>query len=378
MMPVIDRHIPHKTHGLFVNRTVFFRAVFLLLGCALGCHQAEDSELDTHDPIRPVLSIVAAEHRGPSSGYSGRVEARFSTKLGFRLLGSIVTRQVHLGDTVGKGQLLGTIDNADLAVALTSAEASLSIAKAESDNASANFIRQETLLDRKATAQADFDIAERSMQAASSAVIEAQSVVDRARENLAYTSLNSDMDGVVTGVYAEVGETVAAGQVVFSIADPSQREVVIDMGDDMLASIHVGSEFRVVAPPTNYECIGRVREIAPQADIKTQTSRIKISLEDASEAFRLGATIKAFPQFSLAEKISLPVTAILDRDGNTYAWIVDRQNNKVNLVQVTLSDRSETNVIVSSGISVGDQVVIAGVHSLTDGQSVLVQAGAAR
>ncbi len=376
MLPAFPRDGDATVRAFAKTHYVFMLTVLPVLGAAIGCHQSKESVLEKREPIRPVLSIVAADNRGPSSGYGGKVEARYSTKLGFRLLGRIVTRQARLGDAVRKGQVLGTIDNIDLVVALESAEASLGIAKAESDNAAVTFTRQKSLLDKNATSQAEYDIAEQSMESAQSAVVGAQSVVDRARENLGYTSLKSDLDGVVTGVYAEVGETVAAGQVVFTIDDPSQREVVIDVAEEMLASIEVGSEFRVTVPPSEHQCTGKVREIAPQADVATRTRRLKISLENASEGFRLGSTVKVFPMFSIAETLSLPSTAILDRDGSTHVWIVDVPNKKVQLVEVKISDRNETNVVVSSGISAGDRVVIAGVHSLTDGQSIWIQAGA--
>ncbi len=370
-----------EAYALTVRRrlssNVFIIFFSMALGFILGCHEKSETVRIKEDFVRPVLSIAASSHAGPANGYSGKVEARYSTKLSFRLLGRIIIRQAHLGDMVSRKQVLATIDGIDLNLALQSAQASLAIAIAESDNAAVTFARQETLLSNNASSQADYDIAKQSLEAAKSAVEEAMAAVDRASENLGYTELQSDMDGVVTGVFAEVGETVAAGQVVFSVADPGQREVVIDVGEEMVSSLKIGSEFRILVPPLNNQCQGKVREIAPQADVATSTRRVRITLEDASEAFRIGSTIRAFPNFSVTEKISLPGTAILDRDGQTYVWVVDSPNKKVRQVQVDILDRNASKAVVASGISPGDQVVIAGVHSLTDGQTILVQSGAA-
>jgi membrane fusion protein, multidrug efflux system len=370
------RHLHPIRNLSAVAQPVLIAAILLTLICVLGCQHDKPADHVKHESIRPVLSVVAKEDLGPSNGYSGKLDARYSTNLGFRLLGRIVTRQAHLGDCVRKGQVLATLDVADLMVAVRSAEASLAIAKAENENAVNNFRRQATLLEKNATSKAEYDQAKRSEEAAKSAVVQAQSALDKAREVLAYTDLRSDMDGVVTGVYAEVGETVAAGAIVFSVADPGQREAVIDVGAEMLGSIDMASEFRVLVPPLKNECLGKVREIAPQADIETRTSRIKITLDARPEAFRLGATVKAVPVASMVKKLKLPSTAILDRDGGTFVWVVDETNKQVHLLTVTVLDRHENNVIVSSGIKPGDRVVIAGVHSLKDGQSIHVPTGA--
>jgi RND family efflux transporter MFP subunit len=345
--------------------------LFTLLGIA-GCKHDKSEHPAEEVRIRPVLTVVAGNESGQSAGYSGKIEARYTTHLGFRLLGQIVSRQAKLGDTVTKGQLLATLDVTKQKVAVRNAEAALANAQAEKENAINTLKRQATLLQNSATSQANYDQAKRAEEAAKAAVVQAQSALDKADEVLEYAELRSDLDGVVTGVFAELGETVAAGEIVFSIADPGQREAMIDVDAEMLGSIDMASEFRVQVPPIPYECMGKVREIAPQADVKTRTTRIKIALDNPPESFRLGSTVKAFPVASQASQLRLPITAILERDGGTFVWVVNEPNNQVHLVAVTVSHHKGNHVVISDDIQPGDRVVIAGVHSLTDGQFVQV------
>ena len=351
-------------------------ALLSLVGCKHEKSVHESGQPAERVRNRPVLFVSAGEEAGPSNGYSGKIEARHTTNVGFRLLGRIVGRHVNLGDTVSKGQLLGTLDVAELMVAVRNAEAALAIAQAEEENAVSNYRRQAALLKKKAIAQAEYDQSKRAEEAAKSAVIQAKSALDKAHEVLGYAELRSDMEGVVTGVYAEIGETVAAGAIVFSIADPGQREAVIDVNAEMLSSINLASEFQVFVPPINHACVGKVREIAPQADIRTRTIRIRIALDDPPESFRLGSTVRAFPAASFTSPLRLPSTAILDRDGDTFVWVVGEPNSQVHLVAVTISDRTENDVIISSGIKHGDRVVVAGVHSLRVDPTTHVPTGA--
>lgn len=347
---------------------VYVALAVVFVGATVGCKKT-DVELD--EPVRPVLSIVARP-RGPGeTGYSGIIEPRYQADLSFRLLGRIVSRDVDVGDQVKVGQTLAKLDPVELEIAVRSATASVSNAIAQRDNAAKSLGRQTKLLATNASSQADFDVAKKNAEAATSALAQAQTDLDKANEELSYASLKADIDGVVTGIFAEVGQTVTAGQTVMSIANPNEREAVVDISEDMIRTIVVGAEYRIVLQISEkIECMGKVREIAPQVDAKTRTSRVRISLTNAPEGFRLGATIKAFSLSDAKTNVYLPETAILERDGQTFVWLVDTTKKQVNSVKVTIAQRDGNGVELESGVHSGDRVVIAGVNSLENGQSI--------
>jgi multidrug efflux pump subunit AcrA (membrane-fusion protein) len=74
----------------------------------------------------------------------------------------------------------------------------------------------------------------------------------------------------------------------------------------------------------------------------------------------------------VAAHVDLPATAILDKDGKSFVWLVDPAKNIVVLRPVTLGAQEGDNVAVTSGISAGERIVIAGVHSLAESQPVKV------
>ncbi len=321
--------------------------------------------------VRPVLSVLAAPHSGPTDGYSGTIEPRYHTDLGFRALGRVVARDVNVGDSVKVGQRLAALDPEVLEIAVRSQEATLSNVLAQGVNSEANLKRQSILLAQNVTPQAEFDMAKKTNEAAVAAVAQAQADLDKAREQLSYSELLADMDGVVTSIAAETGQTVNAGQTIVSIASPDLREAVVDLGEDVVAALAIGAEFKVALQiGGTIETTGQVREIAPQADATTRTRRVRIALSDPPDSFRLGATITAFSKVALQTNIRLPQSAILESDGSTFVWVVDQANKKVNRVSVNVLTRNDQDVEIASGIEPGDRVVTAGVHSLTDGQPI--------
>ncbi|TWU48198.1 efflux RND transporter periplasmic adaptor subunit [Rubripirellula reticaptiva] len=340
----------------------------LLIACLAGCNREEEPPAET---VRPVLSILATPAAVPNDGYSGIIEPRYQTDASFRLLGRILTRDVDVGDTVQSDQLIATIDPELQQLAVRSAEASLTNARVQRANAEAKLDRQEKLTERNATSQSDLEAARNNEEAAVAEVTQAEANLAKAKEDLTYTRLKSDIDGVVMSIDAERDETVTAGETVATIANPAIREAVVDIGEDEIRMIQPGTDFRVLLQKNDdVEMIGTVREIAPQADQKTRTRRVRISLTDPPEGFRLGSTILAQPITITNTDIRVPIDTILVEEGQSFVWVVNEKSSTVSRRPVTLSRRDDKTADLAEGIEVGDRVVTAGVHSLQEGQQV--------
>ena len=354
-----------------MNRMLPIALVAAALALA-ACEKTPETEAPV---VRPVLSIVAAPRGTAQSGFAGIVEPRYQTDLGFRVLGRIISRSANVGDLVKAGTRLATLDPLILGLAARSSQADLAKAQSDLTNAAATETRLKTLLAQKSASQADFDTAQAARATAAAAVLQGQANLAKANEQLSYTQLLADSDGVVTAVSAEVGQTVAAGQTVVSVARPDVREAVIDLPDEIAGALDVGAPFEIrLQLDPSLTVAGKVREVAPQADASTRTRRVKISLVNPAEAFRLGTTVTAFPTVAAADTIDLPRSALLDRDDKSFVWIVDPVSSKVASVPVTVAGGDEATVHIASGVKPGDRVVTAGVHSLVEGQAVQIRA----
>ena len=159
---------------------------------------------------------------------------------------------------------------------------------------SATEARKRTLITTDATTKATLENAEQERAAAHASVIRAQDDLIKANEQLGYTQLKSGFAGVVTAVGAEVGQVVSPGQSVVTVARPDIREAVVDIGPDFPVPLRTGLRFTVslqLDPTIHVD--GQVREIAPQADFATRTRRVRITLNNPPENFRLGTTVMA-------------------------------------------------------------------------------------
>lgn len=349
------------------------RAAVALIALAALC-SCQKPTATAPKPVRPVLSLVVAPASANGLALAGTVQPQIQTAFGFRVLGRLIARPINVGDIVAKGQVLAAIDPIALKLAERAAEADLSNAQAQLANATGVEERQTALLKTNATTQAQLDAAQQSKAAAQSKLTRAQSALAKAHEQLGYAVLTSDFAGVVTGVGAEIGQTVSPGQTVADVAEPGARDAVIDVPDALASGLVIGARFTVALQlDPAIQVSGAIREIAPEADAATRTRRVKIALDNPPATFRLGSTITANLASGATTFVRLPASALLQKDGRDEVWIVDPKSATVSLREVRIAKPGEAFVDVLGGLEPAMRVVTAGVHSLTEGQSVKIE-----
>lgn len=348
-------------------------ALLSAVGLLAACHEQQHAEAPGP---RPVLSVAATPQIVRTVGFAGTVEPRYKSDLGFRVLGRIVSRDVNVGDLVKKGRRLATLDPVAYQLAVRSAQADLAAATARLENAAATETRQRELLQQNSATQAQFEAAQQARETAEAGVTRAKANLDKAEEQLDYTELRGDFDGVVTATAAQLGQVVQPGQTVVTVARPDIREAVVDLPDSIGRDLKAGDRLDIALQVDPFvKAAGSVREIAPQADPTTRTLRVRVTLDNPPESFRLGTTISATVTTQAAPGIELPVSALLERDGKTMVWVVDPATRTVSTRDVTVAARDGSAVRVLDGLASGTRVVTAGVHSLTPGQTVKIADG---
>ena len=115
------------------------------------------------------------------------------------------------------------------------------------------------------------------MRAPAQAAAEAEArKLELARNRLKYTVLRASRSGVVTAVRFEVGQVVAEGQPVVSIANHGEPEIVVDVPEDHLAAFKTAryKASLASAPEQSFDVV--LRELSPQAAAQTRTFRARL------------------------------------------------------------------------------------------------------
>lgn len=326
-------------------------------------------------PETPRFALVAHPQDIDSSVaevYSGDVRARYESQLGFRVAGKIRARLVDVGSHVEAGQPLAELDPLDLKLQVASAQATLSSAQAARDLAQSEHDRYRALLDKHFISQTQFDTQVNTLKAAQAQVEQARAALAVARNQAEYTTLRADHAGVITTLGAETGQVVAAGQTVATLARDGAFEVEIAVPENRVADYRVGEPAVLEAwADEGKHLAGRLREIAPEADRMTRTYRVRVSLDDAPAALKLGQTVRVY--FATADGEAsqvIPLSALYEKTGKPAVWIVDQRTRQVHLTAVDVASYREQGVVLRSGVDPAQWIVTAGVHKLRDGDVV--------
>ncbi len=359
----IQRQITQS--GLHRNRLIAVSSLVLLAACSKPVEKTED--------IRPVRAIqLTADKVDVVAEFSGDVRARIESRLGFRVGGKIVERKVDVGAVVKRGQVLMQLDPQDLKLAQAQSNAGLKAAESNRDLAQAELKRYQELRAKNFVSQAVLDGKETAYKAAQASYEQAQAGYKNQSNQTAYTTLTSDVDGVVTGVDAEVGQVVAAGSPVVRVAQLGEKEIVIGIPEDKVDTLRRITDVRVRTWANPNESIpGSIRELSPIADSATRTYTAKIAIPTAPADVRLGMTAYvAFAAKTPRAMVKVPLTALFQEKSTTAVWVVE--NGAVRLVPVQIAGPTGNDILLAVGVTPGQTVVTAGVNLLKPGQKVSI------
>jgi RND family efflux transporter MFP subunit len=368
------------TSGIALMRArgnaVGFTYGLVLLGLTVPLAGCGDASSKTAE-IRPVRAIVIEEKLLQDDRRAvGEVKPRHESDLAFRVSGKMIARSADIGAVVRKGDVLARLDDQDYRNKLTQAEADFATAQAVLVEAQGAEDRSRQLLAIGYTTRALYDSAVKNLRSAEARLNQSKAAMDMAKDQVNYSELMAEFDGVVTAVGAEAGQVVNSGQMIVRLARSNEKDAVFAIAESAFSSGKPGNERPEISvqllsnPAVGAE--GVVREISPIADPVTRTYLVKVTLNDAPEQMRFGASIVGRLKASGKPVIVLPGSALFDKNGQPAVWVVEPKNGTVALQAVTVARYETDRVIINDGLAQGDVVVTVGVNRLRENQKVRV------
>ena len=318
---------------------------------------------------RPALVVQPQPAGASADSYPGEVRARFEPELAFRIAGKVSKRLVEEGQRVNAEQALAELDPQDVRLQLEANRAQLAAAEANLALVRAERERYQKLLDRGMVSHSQFDNAENLYRAGLARLKQAKAEADVAGNQAAYAVLRAPQAGVIAKRQVEVGQVVAAGQTVFTLAADGEREVAIGVPEQQFAQFAVGQAVSVELwshPNQRFE--GRIRELSPAADPRSRTFAARIAFTGQAPA-ELGQSARVFIAHAEQAPLAVPLAAVSAEGGQAYVWRVGK-DNRLQRAAVRLGAYGAESVPVLEGLQAGDWVVAAGGHVLREGQQV--------
>jgi membrane fusion protein, multidrug efflux system len=360
---------------------VLFSFAFFAVGCNRGTAQAGNPA--TLPPPLVAVAVAKVQDVPRYLDEIGRNTAFESVSIMPQVAGRITERHFQDGDNLKQGQLLFVIDPRPFKAQLDAAQASLQQAKAAYDLAKIQFERDEELVGTRAISKQDYDIKKNAVDIVQAQIDSAKAALETAQVNLDYCYIHSPIDGRAGARLVDVGNVVQANTTsllsiqkldpiyaMFTITERDLPEVQKQMSRGMLKAM-----VRLPSDLDNSARAGRVEFLDNSVQNSTGTVNLRATVSNGDHHFWPGQFVNV--RLVLATEKSavlVPSQATQISQQGSYVYVI-KPDNSAELRPVTVGQRQGDSVVITSGVSAGERVVVAGQLLVRPGGPVNITSG---
>ncbi|HRO81536.1 MAG TPA: efflux RND transporter periplasmic adaptor subunit [Alicycliphilus denitrificans] len=325
-------------------------------------------------PVAVTLDTVRSRAVAPALSGIGTVQVRYIYKIGPTAAGRVRRLDVHVGDMVRAGQVLGEMDPVDLdermraqQAAIKSAEAGLRQAEARQSYAQSQARRYEQLVSVRATSEENLATRQQELAVADAALAAAREDASRLRSELqalraqrGNLRLVAPVAGLVAARDADPGTTVVAGQAVIRLMDPASLWVDARFDQISAQGLAAGLPAEVVLRSRHGQPLAaRVLRTEPLADAVTEELLAKVVFDALPRPLppigELAEVTVRLPP--LPEAPTIPNAALRTVGGQRGVWKF--RDGQLAFAPLRLGRADlDGQVQVQEGLAVGDAVVV--------------------
>ena len=306
------------------------------------------------------IESASVAQAGDVLALPGRVTFRpqAQSAVGAAVTGRVSAVLVRAGEVVKAGAALLTIDSADAAAT-----------RATLDQAATRLASAESVFKRQVEMVAKGVGLEFERQEAESKLKEARSEHERARQAAGLIGLGQGIrftvrapsDGVVMAIRATLGATVApGGEALVELGDPNRLQVVAQVPEGDLRRIAVGQEAEVELPALALRVAARVENFSPRVDPESRRTQLYLALARTTEGLRAGMLAQVTLRVAAEGDLSVPVSAVLIKDGKRRVVYVERPDGSFEARDVLTGRNRDGRVVILQGLKAGERIVVRG------------------
>ena len=354
------------------------------LAGACGNKQQQQAAAGMQVPAIPVsVGMVTEEIVSGVDDYPGSVVPLNETELRAEVSGYITGIFVADGASVSKGQKLYEIDRTRYEAAAQQAEANLAIATANLDRITRDVERYRKLAEQDAIARQTLDYAETDLSNAEAQVASAKAALTTAQTNLDRSTIVAPFSGTIGISQVRMGALVSAGSTLInSISSVNPIAVDFPINEREIPRFNAlrksgnalsDSVISITLPGgTSYSQPGSIIAMDRAVDRNTATLTVRARFENPDELLRAGmATTVHVSSQSESKQLVIPYRAVMEQRGQTSVYVLT-DSSTVDQRGIKLGLKMADRVVVTEGLSSGEQVVTDGTINLRPGAKVQV------
>ena len=349
----------------------------LLLGCIFwfACASPQGNSDSSESPALPFETKHVEVLRLSPTAFNeiieltGTVEAKHDVIVSSKTTGTLEAIAA-LGQTVRVGQVIANTEDELIRASVAQAEAQVNNAEAGLRIAEDSYTRQQPLFADSIISPLEFARLETTLEQARSALAQAEAVYEQVARQLDYTSIQAPIDGKVEARYVEPGEQVVPGTQVLRLVDVRNVQIAAGVPERYAGDIEIGALVEVRLPTAGISPrTGRVTFAGSVIDPASRSFEVNVEVENTDGRLKPEMIAElAIVRLTIEDALVIPGNAVTRTENGLSIFVVENHDgNHVALSrEVYLGAEYANQVVITSGLSANEQVVVRGQSTLAN------------
>lgn len=326
------------------------------------------------------VETVGVNSASLQSTYPATIKGIQDVEVRPKVSGFITRVYVHEGQVVKVGQPLFSIDSETYQAAVRQAQASVNTARAQLNTARLTYENNKKLFDKKVIGQYELSTAQNTYATAQASLAQAMAALASAKETLSWCMVKSPAAGVIGSLPYKAGALVSASSVdpLTTVSDVSTVEVFFSMSENDILGLTktAGSVTAALKdlPAVKLQLVdgslynhpGKVVKMSGVINSSTGAYSLIAHFANPERLLKSGGAGQIIIPRTDNHAIVIPQEATVSVQDKLFVYKVGK-NNKVYYTEIKVNPQNDGNTyIVTSGLSVGDRIVVKGLTKLSD------------
>ncbi|MEX1383636.1 efflux RND transporter periplasmic adaptor subunit [Lutibacter sp.] len=355
-------------------KNIFKIIAILTLTLVTSCGKDKAKLADNRETVAVKVSTPSSEN-GTFITASGNIETVQNANLSTRMMGYVNNVYVKVGQKVTSGQLLLSINSADINAQKAQVTASIAEATAAFTNAEKDYNRFKALFESNSASQKEMDDMTANYEMARARLEAANQMKNQVNAQLSYSNITAPFNGVITGKFVNKGDMANPGMPLISMETPGEFQVIAMVPESEITKIKIDSKVNVIVKSSNQLLTGKVTEVSSSAKNTGGQYLVKVILDKTDEKLLSGMfTSVQFPidKNETSSIIIIPKSALIEQGQLTGIYTIGNGNTAI-LRWLRIGKNYGDQVEVLSGLSADEQFIVSVEGKLYNGAKVAIQ-----
>ncbi len=318
--------------------------------------------------------------------FSAKLKGQADVTITPQVSGQLMKILVNEGQQVKKGQTLFVIDSRNARLELEAAQANLQAALAQENSAKLEYESNKNLFEKSIVSRYMLDNSQNTYRQAQASVSQARASVSRAKVNLGFCTIVAPVTGVIGEIPVRTGDQVTPASQLTILSGNTTMDAEFSVTEALVeASVSAGLTQEdkakhmaelpevtfVMKNGTEYPHKGRINSLTGVVDAATGSLGAKASFPNPDGHLFSGIQGTVVLPFAQNDVIVIPQTAVVKLQDKQQVYKVKTDSTATAVTVTTADTGNGKDVIVTSGLNVGDKIVTIGANNVQEGQQVL-------